>query len=136
MREALSAIRAELGADAVMLSTRKLPNGVEVIAAIDYDDSLFPRLSPAVKAAAAPRGRPDLDDEKKGGSDDEDGDFDRDEDDEDDDDEDEDEERHDEDDDERDRAYGRRAGGFARYCFESASVLGGVTLSGSMRTIR
>jgi flagellar biosynthesis protein FlhF len=41
MREALGAIRANLGADAVMLSSRKLANGVEVIAAIDYDDSLF-----------------------------------------------------------------------------------------------
>jgi flagellar biosynthesis protein FlhF len=41
MREALGAIRADLGADAVMLSSRKLPEGVEVIAAIDYDDSLF-----------------------------------------------------------------------------------------------
>jgi flagellar biosynthesis protein FlhF len=41
MREALGAVRANLGADAVMLSSRKLPNGVEVIAAIDYDDSLF-----------------------------------------------------------------------------------------------
>ena len=41
MREALGAIRADLGADAVMLSSRKLPEGVEVIAAIDYDDSFF-----------------------------------------------------------------------------------------------
>lgn len=41
MREALAAIRTELGADAVMLSSRKLASGVEVIAAIDYDDSLF-----------------------------------------------------------------------------------------------
>jgi flagellar biosynthesis protein FlhF len=41
MREALGAIRANLGADAVMLSSRKLANGVEVIAAIDYDDSLL-----------------------------------------------------------------------------------------------
>ena len=41
MREALTSIRADLGADAVMLSSRKLPNGVEVIAAVDYDDSLF-----------------------------------------------------------------------------------------------
>ena len=29
MREALAAIRADLGVDAVMLSTRKLPEGVE-----------------------------------------------------------------------------------------------------------
>lgn len=41
MREALTAIRADLGADAVMLSSRKLSDGVEVIAAIDYDDSLL-----------------------------------------------------------------------------------------------
>ena len=41
MREALAAIRADLGADAVMLSSRKLANGVEVIAAIDYDEHLF-----------------------------------------------------------------------------------------------
>jgi flagellar biosynthesis protein FlhF len=41
MREALTAIRADLGADAVMLSSRKVPGGVEVIAAIDYDDSLL-----------------------------------------------------------------------------------------------
>lgn len=55
MREALSAIRAELGADAVMLSSRKLPTGVEVIAAIDYDDSLFraPRESTAPAASSA-----------------------------------------------------------------------------------
>jgi flagellar biosynthesis protein FlhF len=55
MREALAAIRAELGADAVMLSSRKLPTGVEVIAAIDYDDSLFqaPREAAAPPASAA-----------------------------------------------------------------------------------
>jgi flagellar biosynthesis protein FlhF len=41
MRAALAAIRGELGPDAVMLSNRKLPEGVEVIAAIDYDDSLL-----------------------------------------------------------------------------------------------
>jgi flagellar biosynthesis protein FlhF len=84
---------------------------VEVIAAIDYDDSLFPRQSPAERAAAAPRRRPDLDDEKEGEPDDGDDDLDRDEDDEDaDDEDDEDEERDDRDDDERDSAYGRRAG--------------------------
>ena len=41
MREALTAIRADLGADAVMLSSRKLANGVEVIAAVDYDEKLL-----------------------------------------------------------------------------------------------
>jgi flagellar biosynthesis protein FlhF len=46
MREALTSIRTDLGADAVMLSSRKLPNGVEVIAAIDYDDSLLAGMLP------------------------------------------------------------------------------------------
>jgi flagellar biosynthesis protein FlhF len=46
MREALTSIRTDLGSDAVMLSSRKLPNGVEVIAAIDYDDSLLADVTP------------------------------------------------------------------------------------------
>jgi flagellar biosynthesis protein FlhF len=46
MREALTSIRTDLGPDAVMLSSRKLPNGVEVIAAVDYDDSLLVGVTP------------------------------------------------------------------------------------------
>jgi flagellar biosynthesis protein FlhF len=57
MREALAAIRAELGADAVMLSSRKLPSGVEVIAAIDYDDSLLRMTGQQAAAVAAPAQR-------------------------------------------------------------------------------
>ena len=41
MRQALGEVRKHLGVDAVMLSSRSLSDGVEVIAAIDYDDSLF-----------------------------------------------------------------------------------------------
>jgi flagellar biosynthesis protein FlhF len=54
MREALRSIRENLGADAVMLSSRTIAEGVEVIAAIDYDDSLF---TPAEEkpARAVPR---------------------------------------------------------------------------------
>jgi flagellar biosynthesis protein FlhF len=62
MREALSAIRADLGEDAVMLSSRKLANGVEVIAAIDYDGSLF--AVEEQSAAPAPRSRPAPDDDE------------------------------------------------------------------------
>ena len=40
-----------------MLSSRKLPNGVEVIAAVDYDDSLFPRRSEPTVDPSAPRSR-------------------------------------------------------------------------------
>jgi len=57
MREVLAAVRAELGADAVMLSTRKVPDGVEVIAAIDYDENLWQaqqqRAVPAPPTASA-----------------------------------------------------------------------------------
>jgi flagellar biosynthesis protein FlhF len=53
MREALASVRADLGADAVMLSTRKLPEGVEVIAAIDYDDSLLAAAEPQARADAS-----------------------------------------------------------------------------------
>ena len=52
MRQALTSIRADLGPDAVMLSSRKLPNGVEVIAAVDYDDSLLGGTSPETKLDA------------------------------------------------------------------------------------
>ena len=61
MREALTAIRADLGADAVMLSSRKLPNGVEVIAAIDYDDSLLGGGEPPTTAGRRRRARAQLD---------------------------------------------------------------------------
>jgi flagellar biosynthesis protein FlhF len=47
MREALTSIRTDLGPDAVMLSSRKLPTGVEVIAAVDYDDSLIGGMAAA-----------------------------------------------------------------------------------------
>src|SRR6478735_8509295 len=58
MREALAAIRAELGADAVMLSTKKVPTGVEVIAAIDYDEGLWEAQQERAAAAAAPAPAP------------------------------------------------------------------------------
>ncbi len=41
MRQALREIRATLGPDAVMLSSKKSSEGVEVIAAMDYDDQLL-----------------------------------------------------------------------------------------------
>ena len=38
MREAIRAVRDELGPNAVILSNRKVPEGVEVVAAIDYSE--------------------------------------------------------------------------------------------------
>ncbi|RRQ20900.1 flagellar biosynthesis protein FlhF [Thiohalobacter thiocyanaticus] len=57
MRQAIRKVRDELGADAVILSNRKLERGIEIIAAIDYDESLVANSAgPAAAAEAdAPR---------------------------------------------------------------------------------
>ncbi len=64
MRAALALVRAEQGADAVILSSRRSEEGIEVIAAVDYDEALFvearlPRTaavmaSPVMTAPPAP----------------------------------------------------------------------------------
>src|ERR1700722_11737011 len=57
MRVALDQVRAEQGADAVILSTRRVKEGIEVIAAVDYDEALMAggaRQSSISLAAAAP----------------------------------------------------------------------------------
>jgi flagellar biosynthesis protein FlhF len=41
MRAALALVRAEQGPDAVILSSRRNDEGIEVIAAVDYDEALF-----------------------------------------------------------------------------------------------
>jgi flagellar biosynthesis protein FlhF len=45
MRLALSQVRAEQGAEAVILSSRRIDDGIEVIAAVDYDESLIAQPS-------------------------------------------------------------------------------------------
>jgi len=50
MREALRAVRAELGPDAIMLSSRGVDDGVEVVAAVDYDDGLLAAVGDAFAA--------------------------------------------------------------------------------------
>jgi flagellar biosynthesis protein FlhF len=62
MRAALALVRAEQGPDAVILSSRRSEEGIEVIAAVDYDEALFadakrqaPRIAvPGVVAAPIP----------------------------------------------------------------------------------
>jgi flagellar biosynthesis protein FlhF len=62
MRAALALVRAEQGPDAVILSSRRSEEGIEVIAAVDYDEALFadanrpraaPIVPPAIMASAA-----------------------------------------------------------------------------------
>ena len=47
MRHALRAIREQLGEDAVILSSRRGPNGVEVTAAVDFDARRLEDVAPA-----------------------------------------------------------------------------------------
>src|SRR5262249_50076028 len=62
MRQAMRDVRAEQGADAVILSTRRLEEGIEIIAAVDYDETLMreavrinaPAPAPAPEAVKPP----------------------------------------------------------------------------------
>lgn len=56
MRAALTLVRSEQGADAVILSSRRVEDGIEVIAAVDYDEGLFMDMSR--QRAAMPESRP------------------------------------------------------------------------------
>lgn len=52
MRTALSDVKAALGADAVIMSNKRVNGGVEIVAAID-PDSRRPEAKPAAQPAAA-----------------------------------------------------------------------------------
>jgi flagellar biosynthesis protein FlhF len=57
MRQAMRDVRAEQGADAVILSTRRLEEGIEIIAAVDYDEALMreaARVNAPTPSAVAP----------------------------------------------------------------------------------
>jgi flagellar biosynthesis protein FlhF len=54
MRAALALVRAEQGADAVILSSRRIKEGIEVIAAVDYDEGLFVAATRQRSADASP----------------------------------------------------------------------------------
>ena len=63
MRQAMREVREEQGPDAVILSTRRMDDGIEVIAAIDYDEALVreaarhgaPVAAPEAKSALPPK---------------------------------------------------------------------------------
>ena len=54
MRAALAQVRAEQGPNAVILSSRRVEEGIEVIAAVDYDETLFADATLKRAPAAAP----------------------------------------------------------------------------------
>ena len=55
MRNTIRKVREELGADAVILSNRHVADGVEIIAAIDYDESLLPVAEVETKTETQPQ---------------------------------------------------------------------------------
>ena len=59
MRQAIRKVREEQGPDAVILSNRKVEGGIEIIAAVDYDEELVDQAlgqpNPAAHAATPPR---------------------------------------------------------------------------------
>ena len=54
MRTALKEVKDELGVDAVIMSNKKLANGVEIVAAVDYDKAA-PKAASQPQAAPAPQ---------------------------------------------------------------------------------
>lgn len=54
MRQAIQKVREDQGPDAVILSNRQVDGGIEIIAAIDYDDSLFDHTSEDTTQAQTP----------------------------------------------------------------------------------
>lgn len=58
MRAALALVRAEQGRDAVILSSRRSDDGIEVIAAVDYDEALFVEANRQRTAAPAIMAQP------------------------------------------------------------------------------
>lgn len=64
MREAIRMVRDEQGPDAVILSNRRIPGGVEVVSAVDYDAALMQQtLRRAEPAASAPKSAPVIESE-------------------------------------------------------------------------
>jgi flagellar biosynthesis protein FlhF len=56
MREAIRMVREEQGADAVILSNRRIPGGVEVVSAVDYDAALIQQTLRRPQQTEAPSG--------------------------------------------------------------------------------
>ena len=62
MRSAMNLVRKEHGPDAVILSNRRIEEGIEIVAAANYDESAVQRALEAsrrdVAPPPAPKGRP------------------------------------------------------------------------------
>ena len=54
MREALEQVRSELGEDAIILSNKRIDGGIELITAVDYDETLIDEAMKRVRPPVAP----------------------------------------------------------------------------------
>lgn len=59
MRHAIRMVRQEQGADAVILSSRKVDGGIEIVSALDYDEALFDEMQAAAENPQAVPGNLD-----------------------------------------------------------------------------
>lgn len=59
LRQAIRQVREEQGPDAVILSNRRVSGGVEIIAAVDYDESLLDQAAARAPAPPAAEGAPE-----------------------------------------------------------------------------
>ena len=55
MRDALQQVREEQGPDSVILSKQRIGDGIEVIAAVDYDEALLHQSNQVLGASAMAR---------------------------------------------------------------------------------
>ncbi len=53
VRQAMRMVRDAQGPDAVILSNKRVDGGIEIVAAIDYDESAFPRITAAQQTSQA-----------------------------------------------------------------------------------
>ena len=58
IRQAIRRVREEQGPDAVILSNKRVEGGIEIVAAIDYDESMFDESSDQSAKASAPAAAP------------------------------------------------------------------------------
>jgi flagellar biosynthesis protein FlhF len=54
MREALERVRVEQGPDAVIISNRRIDGGIELITAVDYDETLIEEALKQIRPSSAP----------------------------------------------------------------------------------
>jgi len=55
VRQAMRMVRDAQGPDAVILSNKRVDGGIEIVAAIDYDESIFPRTAPSIDSQQGSR---------------------------------------------------------------------------------